>query len=412
MKKGFTLIELLAVIVILAIIALIAAPVVLNIINDSKKQSNERSMEMYKSAISDTIARNQLNGTEIRPGNLSQEFLDTVEYDGARVVCRINRLNENGSIYLQDCTVDGVKVESKGNKFIHTAPDTCYLSLSDGVISYYNPNASDCGRPGEIPSSLKVSQPTVTPNKSKCLAYIDEVSKKDLTNRYGSVDDDIEEAIENPNAYCDELISFIQVELQNIDYSEILAILVFDYDYFEDYLDDFEDMIIYASLDISIDNPSGESKPVTTIGSTAFAMRDLTSVTIPSTVNTIQDSAFAINKLSSITLPNGLTTIGSSAFYENEFTSITIPASVTYIGYSVFSNNNKLKTVIFEGSSRTQSLTIENYAFERDVNSVIINSNPNHFNFRNDTFEWYSDNSCRMTTDGDLTTSSCITINN
>ena len=36
-KKGFTLIELLAVIVILAVIALIATPMILNVIETSKK---------------------------------------------------------------------------------------------------------------------------------------------------------------------------------------------------------------------------------------------------------------------------------------------------------------------------------------------------------------------------------------
>ena len=47
MKKnnGFTLIELLAVIVILAVIALIATPAVLNVIDDARKSSAERSTE-------------------------------------------------------------------------------------------------------------------------------------------------------------------------------------------------------------------------------------------------------------------------------------------------------------------------------------------------------------------------------
>ena len=38
-KKGFTLIELLAVIIILAVIALITVPIVLNIIEKSRKQA-------------------------------------------------------------------------------------------------------------------------------------------------------------------------------------------------------------------------------------------------------------------------------------------------------------------------------------------------------------------------------------
>ena len=50
-NKGFTLIELLAVIVILAIIALIATPVILGIIEDSRKSANERSAEMIKAGV-------------------------------------------------------------------------------------------------------------------------------------------------------------------------------------------------------------------------------------------------------------------------------------------------------------------------------------------------------------------------
>lgn len=45
-KKGFTLIELLAVIVILAIIALIATPIILGIINDTRKSASEQGAEL------------------------------------------------------------------------------------------------------------------------------------------------------------------------------------------------------------------------------------------------------------------------------------------------------------------------------------------------------------------------------
>ena len=48
-NKGFTLIELLAVIVILAIIALIATPIILGIINDSRKSADDETAKLIAS---------------------------------------------------------------------------------------------------------------------------------------------------------------------------------------------------------------------------------------------------------------------------------------------------------------------------------------------------------------------------
>ena len=84
MKKGFTLIELLAVIVILAIIALIATPIILGIINNAKKESDKRSVELYVKAAELAVARK----------NLTSEFKPTT--------CNVL----NGA-----CTCDGVEIQ-------------------------------------------------------------------------------------------------------------------------------------------------------------------------------------------------------------------------------------------------------------------------------------------------------------
>jgi len=106
MKKGFTLIELLAVIVILAIIALIATPIILGIINDARRESNERSAELYASAVRNAIASYQLTHP-----NAPTKFSDLdIQYDG-EVECAKEELYADGSFYITDCTVNDVEVE-------------------------------------------------------------------------------------------------------------------------------------------------------------------------------------------------------------------------------------------------------------------------------------------------------------
>ena len=107
-KNGFTLIELLAVIVILAIIALIATPIILGIINDAKVESEERSIELYASAVRNGIAAYQLRtGKEVAAGSYTKETLPfDVEYDGD-VDCSSIEIYSNGGVYLNACTVNG-----------------------------------------------------------------------------------------------------------------------------------------------------------------------------------------------------------------------------------------------------------------------------------------------------------------
>ena len=128
MKKGFTLIELLAVIVILAIIALIATPIILGIINDAREKANERSVELYASAVKNGIAAYQLTGL-----TAPKSFSDlTIEYDGD-VVCLTQELYEDGTFYLEGCKVNGSEKEySYGTKQGSEMVKACTLEDKDG----------------------------------------------------------------------------------------------------------------------------------------------------------------------------------------------------------------------------------------------------------------------------------------
>ena len=93
-NKGFTLIELLAVIVILAIIALIATPIILGIINNSKKEADKRSAELYIKAAELGIARKNLT-----------EAVDSTE-------CTVQ---QSGNLVCTGVTEE-IKVEMNGTK--------------------------------------------------------------------------------------------------------------------------------------------------------------------------------------------------------------------------------------------------------------------------------------------------------
>ena len=113
-RNGFTLIELLAVIVILAIIALIVTPIILGIINDARKESQERSIELYASALRNGIVAYQLReGKEVKAGTYTSEALPfDVEYDGD-VECSTIELYEDGGVYVAGCTVNDLEVDHR-----------------------------------------------------------------------------------------------------------------------------------------------------------------------------------------------------------------------------------------------------------------------------------------------------------
>ncbi len=130
--------------------------------------------------------------------------------------------------------------------------------------------------------------------------------------------------------------------------------------------------IISASVSGAVTIPSTlGGRPVTAIGTGAFADSPLTSVTLPSTLRTIEAGAFSrCTSLTSLALPQSVTSVGEEAFYgctalrsvnlsgslkalsERMFagctslSSVTVPSGTTAIGKSAFEGCTSLATAI------------------------------------------------------------------
>ena len=107
---------------------------------------------------------------------------------------------------------------------------------------------------------------------------------------------------------------------------------------------------------------------VKTIGDLALFDKQLTSVTIPTSVTSVNEGAFANNQLTTVIVPDGVTTVGDFAFASNQLTQLTIGDSVITIGRNAFVSNQLTNVAI--GDSVT---TIDQGAFSyNQLTSVAI----------------------------------------
>lgn len=139
-KKGFTLVELLAVIVILGIIALIATPIILGVIEDSKKSAADESTKIYLKAIEQQTVINELEEdiTPISDG-LYNLPLDEVIVSGT-VPTTGWVLIEEGKVIDYSLVMDGYII-TKGVETIkgNTPVEIVYEAYAAGDLVYFDP---------------------------------------------------------------------------------------------------------------------------------------------------------------------------------------------------------------------------------------------------------------------------------
>ena len=133
-NKGFTLVELLAVIVILALIALIATPIILNVINDAKKQAAKDSAYGYMDAVEKYIVSSELEDESIQDGRYSVEELNKKISVKGSTPDNGNIEIKNSSVKSYDIGIDGYAVSNGKVKKVSTTK-----SFKNGTAVYYNP---------------------------------------------------------------------------------------------------------------------------------------------------------------------------------------------------------------------------------------------------------------------------------
>ena len=157
-NKGFTLVELLAVIVILALIALIATPIILNVINDAKKQAAKDSAYGYMDAVEKYIVSSELEDKSIKDGTYSVEELNKKISVKGSTPDNGNIEIESGSVKSYDIGIDGYVVSNGKAEKVSTTK-----SFKNGTAVYYNPEKGEKCKSSEAVST--------TGTKSGCMKW-------------------------------------------------------------------------------------------------------------------------------------------------------------------------------------------------------------------------------------------------
>jgi len=118
------------------------------------------------------------------------------------------------------------------------------------------------------------------------------------------------------------------------------------------------------------------------MGDSAFRKNKLTSITLGEGIISIEKRAFGntenggsyekSNQLTSVTIPDSVNYIGEFAFDHNKLTTITIPNGITYIGKGAF-NGNPLTSVTFNrrGTKFDSNNSSSYYPTFNDENNLI-----------------------------------------
>ncbi|MDO4963457.1 MAG: leucine-rich repeat domain-containing protein, partial [bacterium] len=250
--------------------ALIAVPIIIDIIEDSKKEALKRSAENYLKAVELSIAKENLN-SEFNPNSCTIESGITKCGDKTLNVTVDGEIPESGEITLLNGTI--------------LRDETTKLTYKSGTLAYDSNGKLTIESPKKelIAEGTIISETTsgVAVNvDNKLVYYVPEGSNEAVVSGYRGERD-----------YNDSIINLLWTTPQTSG-----------------------DIEIASKVKIN-----GVIYPVTKIGNSGFTSAstgaDITSVIIPDSVTSIDVDAFwYCTNLKSVTIPSSVTSIGAEAF--------------------------------------------------------------------------------------------------
>ncbi len=395
MKKAFTLIELLAVIIILAIVALIATPLILNVIEDSKKSANlsqaylilDGAEQLYINSFLNTSFENLLTGTA--------DIYPHINFSGERPPNGEVFLKSNGEVslslfidgacYEKDFTENTISI----NEDIDIAED-CAPSVdsSDGntnegdiTLDFDSSVISPSSKPWYY-EDVKININSIGMNAKYCVSNTScepnlEEGEINVTATNNIVCIELENSEGKTARECkyyniDETIPTISAINENLKVEEG-TVLNFNSNYEATYGISGGEILCNPVTSLGLTKGThtitcaavGENNLIATISSEIEVIEKTTAdtgftfssgtitgytgtaqhIVIPPQINgedvkIIGSNAFNNKQLKSVVIPNTVTEIQAYAFRYNQIYDIVIPDSVITIGDSAFSDND------------------------------------------------------------------------
>ncbi len=350
-NKAFTLIELLAIIVILAIIAVITVPIILNIIENSRKGASIDSAYGYRDSVQQYYLSKSVNG----------EFDNVLASEDTKTV---SELEQDGLTVSGQKPSDGWVTIDKGQVVDYS------LKFGDYVVSL---NTTTNTPISEKKDTLKrqICDSGKYVSSSENMFAFDE-STGTITGFKSEYDNGTITEISIPCEIGNK--SVIAIGTGAFQGKNLGSVII------PDSITIISDGAFYNNVLNEIIIPDS----VSSIGTSAFAANELRKVKINS--KNIGYSSFKNNQISEINFGSKLETIGTEAFVSNKLTKVVIPNNVTTIGDRAFTNNEELTEVTIPQSAVNSFQNIFGSGSQNNK-VIVLNISEGVTNIPNGTFE-------------------------